>query len=114
MLRGVTLSAGAALLSGCGILHSQEPMVIEEVASDLGNLDGSRITIRAYLGAECAGYDCRLHPTIENAESLRDEEAGSPGWTDAFERSLNICIDDEDEAIFGSAGVKALDRKSVV
>ncbi|ALG60134.1 hypothetical protein VM77_09220 [Citromicrobium sp. JL31] len=89
MLRGVTLLAGAALLSGGAFSVPSDAMSVEEVIANIEAFDGKDVTVHGWLG-RCSGYDCGLFVSVEDAEMVENGETGSDEWLAAFDRSLRI------------------------
>lgn len=98
MLRGVTLLAGVALLSGCAFSAPSDAMSVEEVIADIEALDGHDVAIRGWLG-QCGGNDCGLYESLEDARTVERGDYDSDEWRAAMDRGLSIGASDSFDAM---------------
>ena len=98
MLRGVTLLAGVALLTGCAFSAPSDAMSVEEVIADIEVLDGKVVTVRGWLG-QCGGYDCGLFASLDDARIVERGDHESGEWLAAMDRRLGIGPNDSFDAM---------------
>lgn len=98
MLRGVTLLAGASVLSGCAFSQPANVLTVEEVIQDISSgdsrLDGKSVAIGGFLGS-CGGNDCGLYSSKKDARIVEYGNASSQEWSEAMDRRLSIAADDD-------------------
>ena len=98
MLRGFTLLAGVALLSGCAFSAPSDVKSVEEVIANIKVLDGQDVSVRGWLG-QCFGNDCGLYQSIEDARIVERGDYDSDEWSAAMDRRLSIGPSDSFDAM---------------
>lgn len=110
MLRGVTLLAGAGLLTGCAFSVPKGAMPVEEVVADLERLNGHEVTIVGWMGDWCGGLDCRVFRSPEDARVLdtwdHDKHEIDDRWQAAYDNSINFCWDETKASLISAFMLK--------
>ena len=91
--RGLFLAiAGLSLASCDGVAPENAhtvPEVIADLSSEQSKLDGKIVAVRGWLG-ECAGLDCGIYQSLEDARLVESGDYRSTEWLAAMDRRLAV------------------------
>ncbi|MEM9310069.1 MAG: hypothetical protein AAGA34_01370 [Pseudomonadota bacterium] len=70
----------------------EDAMTVQEVLTNVEELDGQSVTVAGWLGDQCDSLDCRVFQSRDDATVLETAEAGSDEWVQAYDKSINLCV----------------------
>ncbi len=79
----------AFVLAGCAFSPSDDAISVEEVITNIHELDEKEVRVVGWLG-RCGGYDCGLYETLADARVIEQGDHNTKAWSDAMSRRLSV------------------------
>ncbi|WOE74196.1 hypothetical protein [Alterisphingorhabdus coralli] len=89
MLRAMASCVASLVLFGCTQVPPDGPISVQEAIERIHQLDGQTVEVHGWLG-HCAGYDCALYISKDDAETVAYGDWESDQWLEAMDRRLSI------------------------